>query len=36
MRYLQPDGIHPTAEGAEIVAGTVMRAIKPLLGTGRN
>jgi acyl-CoA thioesterase-1 len=33
LRYLQRDGIHPTAEGAEIVSGTVMRAVKPLLGT---
>jgi len=31
LRYLQPDGIHPTAEGAEIVSGTVLRAVKPLL-----
>jgi acyl-CoA thioesterase-1 len=31
LRYLQHDGIHPTAEGAEIVSGTVLRAIKPLL-----
>jgi acyl-CoA thioesterase I len=31
MRYVQPDGIHPTADGAQIVAGTVLRAIKPLL-----
>ena len=31
MRYFQPDGIHPTAQGADIVAGTVFRAIKPLL-----
>jgi acyl-CoA thioesterase-1 len=31
LRYLQRDGIHPTAEGAEIVAGTVLRAIKTLL-----
>ena len=32
LRYFQPDGIHPTAEGAEIISGTVLRAIKPLLG----
>ncbi len=32
LRYLQRDGIHPTAEGAEIVSETVMRAIKPSLG----
>jgi acyl-CoA thioesterase-1 len=31
MRYIQKDGIHPTAEGCEIVSGTVLRAIKPLL-----
>jgi acyl-CoA thioesterase-1 len=31
LRYIQPDGIHPTAEGAEIVSGTVLRAMKPLL-----
>ena len=31
QRYFQPDGIHPTAEGAQIVADTVMRTLKPLL-----
>jgi acyl-CoA thioesterase-1 len=31
LRYFQKDGIHPTAAGAEIIAGTVMRAVKPLL-----
>jgi acyl-CoA thioesterase-1 len=31
MRYIQKDGIHPTAQGCEIVSGTVLRAIKPLL-----
>ena len=31
LRYIQPDGLHPTAAGAEIVAGTVMRYLKPLL-----
>ena len=36
LRYIQADGIHPTADGAEIIAGTVMRAIKPLLGAGKN
>jgi len=35
LRYIQRDGIHPTAEGAEIVAGTVLRAVKPLLGPPR-
>jgi acyl-CoA thioesterase-1 len=29
---MQPDGIHPTAQGAEIVANTVMRYLTPLLG----
>ena len=28
---MQADGIHPTAEGAEIVARTVMQYLKPLL-----
>jgi len=32
LRYFQRDGIHPTAEGARIVADTVLRAVKPLLG----
>lgn len=32
LHYLQHDGIHPTADGAEIVSGTVFRAVKPLLG----
>jgi acyl-CoA thioesterase I len=27
----QPDGIHPTAEGAEIVARNVFKYLKPLL-----
>lgn len=27
----QPDGLHPTARGARIVAGTVMKYVKPLL-----
>jgi len=31
LRYLQRDGIHPTAQGAEIVSGTVLKALKPLL-----
>lgn len=31
LRYLQKDGIHPTAEGAEIVSGTVFKTLKPLL-----
>jgi len=32
LRYFQPDHIHPTAQGAEIVSGTVFRTLKPLLG----
>lgn len=32
LHYLQPDGIHPTADGALIVSETVLRAVKPLLG----
>ena len=31
LRYFQSDGIHPNAQGAEIVSGTVMRALHPLL-----
>jgi acyl-CoA thioesterase-1 len=31
LRYFQPDRIHPTAEGAEIVSYTVLKALKPLL-----
>jgi acyl-CoA thioesterase-1 len=31
LHYLQRDGIHPTAEGAEIVSSTVFRTLKPLL-----
>jgi acyl-CoA thioesterase-1 len=31
MHYFQADGIHPTAQGAQIVAATVYKAIKPLL-----
>jgi acyl-CoA thioesterase-1 len=33
LRYFQRDGIHPTADGAMIVSETVMRALKPLLGS---
>jgi len=36
MRYFQRDGIHPTAEGAQIVSDTVFRTIKPLLGAVKN
>jgi acyl-CoA thioesterase-1 len=32
LRNFQRDGIHPTAPGALIVAGTVFKAVKPLLG----
>jgi acyl-CoA thioesterase-1 len=32
---IQPDGIHPTAKGAEIIAGTLMLELKPLLRRGR-
>jgi acyl-CoA thioesterase-1 len=28
---IQPDGIHPTAKGSEIIAGTLMPALTPLL-----
>jgi acyl-CoA thioesterase I len=31
LRYIQPDGIHPTAKGSEIIAGTVLKAVHPLL-----
>jgi acyl-CoA thioesterase-1 len=31
LRYIQSDGIHPTAAGSEIIAGTVLKAVKPLL-----
>lgn len=31
LRYFQRDGIHPTAEGAQIVARTVFKKIRPLL-----
>jgi acyl-CoA thioesterase-1 len=30
-RLTQPDGLHPTAEGAEIMAHTVMKYLGPLL-----
>lgn len=30
-QLMQPDGIHPTAEGADIVAHTVMKYLRPLL-----
>jgi len=31
LKYFQSDGIHPTGPGAEIVAGTALKAIRPLL-----
>ena len=31
LRYFQNDGIHPTAAGAEIVAETALKAIRPIL-----
>ena len=31
LRYIQHDGIHPTAAGSEIIAQTVLKAIRPLL-----
>jgi len=31
LRYIQPDGIHPTAQGADIIAGTVLRTVQPML-----
>jgi len=31
LELIQPDGIHPTAEGAEIVAHNVMKYLQPLL-----
>ncbi|MGA2806905.1 MAG: arylesterase [Terracidiphilus sp.] len=33
---IQPDGIHPTAKGAEIVAKTLLPALTPLLRKGRD
>jgi acyl-CoA thioesterase-1 len=32
---IQPDGIHPTAKGAEIIADTLYAALKPLLRKGQ-
>jgi acyl-CoA thioesterase-1 len=31
---IQPDGIHPTAKGSEIIATTLLPALKPLLRKG--
>jgi acyl-CoA thioesterase-1 len=33
---IQPDGIHPTAKGAEIVARTLLPALTPLMRKGRD
>jgi acyl-CoA thioesterase-1 len=30
-RYMQRDGLHPTAEGNRLVAATAMRYLQPLL-----
>jgi len=35
-RLNQRDGIHPTAEGAEIVAGTIWKALQPLVAASRS
>lgn len=32
---IQGDGIHPTAKGSEIIARTLLPALKPLLGKGK-
>jgi acyl-CoA thioesterase-1 len=32
---IQPDGIHPTAKGSEIVARTLLTALKPMLRKSR-
>lgn len=31
LRYFQPDGIHPTEDGAKIVAATALKTLRPLL-----
>jgi acyl-CoA thioesterase-1 len=36
MRYFLRDGVHHTAEGAQIVSETVLRTLKPLLAAARN
>lgn len=35
LRYLQSDGLHPTAAGNQIVAETVFRTVKPFLTAAR-
>ncbi len=32
---IQPDGIHPTAKGSEIIARTLLPALVPLLRKGQ-
>jgi len=32
---IQPDGIHPTAKGSDLIAGALLPALKPLLAKGR-
>jgi acyl-CoA thioesterase-1 len=32
---IQPDGIHPTAKGSEIIARTLIPVVTPLLRKGR-
>jgi acyl-CoA thioesterase-1 len=32
---IQPDGIHPTAKGSELIAKTLLPALKPLLRKGK-
>ncbi len=34
-RYMQDDGLHPTAEGNRLVARTVLKTLEPLLERGR-
>jgi len=31
---IQQDGIHPTAKGSEIIANTLLPALKPMLNKG--
>ncbi|HEV8146876.1 MAG TPA: arylesterase [Bryobacteraceae bacterium] len=35
LRYMQSDGLHPTAAGHQIVADTVFRTVKPFLSAAR-
>ncbi len=34
LRYFLPDHVHPTAEGAEIISYTVLKALKPYMSAG--